>query len=193
MNEFWQWFMAGIRHILNMDAMDHILFVSLLTLAVPCCRWGQLILLLSAFTLGHFASMCWAFFFKIPIQSHITEILIALTITAGSLHAIWSQWFQDGSIRRHGLFYLFIFVFGLIHGLGFAQSLMQLAESSSFLLVGMLGFNVGVELGQLFVAFLTLVLFILIGFVAGAKIHFVKISFFLFILFCSLYLVVERI
>lgn len=193
MQDFINWFSLGIKHIVNTDAFDHLIFVSLLILAVPCCRWMQIFLMLSSFTLGHMFSIMLAHFFRLPINVKITEILIALTITAGSVHAIWSLHFTQGAIQLHRLFYFFIFSFGLIHGMGFAKGIQSLIEDDVNFWKILLSFNLGVEVGQLAVAFCTLGIFLLMGFIFGSGIKKVKTIFFLLILFSSLYLLFDRI
>ncbi|MCX8081018.1 MAG: HupE/UreJ family protein [Bacteroidia bacterium] len=188
-----EWFSLGIRHIINLESFDHLIFVSLLILAVPCCRWSQIFLMLTCFTIGHMVSIFMAHSFGTPIHSRTTEILIALTITAGALHALYSLHFTKASIQLHGMFYLFIFSFGLIHGLGFAYGIQELMRDDAQFWKILLLFNLGVEFGQLAVAFCTLGIFLLMGLIFGSEIKKVKTIFFCLILISSLYLIFVRI
>ncbi len=132
----------GVEHILP-DGVDHLLFI--LALLLSQASLGRLLLQISVFTIAHSVTLILAALSLISFPSHLVEILIALSIAVVSLENIvfkkvvsWRLWL--------------IFVFGLLHGLGFAGALQETGLSSTNLVWSLLGFNIGVELAQLLFA-----------------------------------------
>jgi hypothetical protein len=129
----------GYQHIIPMG-MDHIFFVLSLFLLRPQLKpilWQS-----SAFTLAHSITLALAMYHFIIPPSAIIEPLIALSIVFLGLQNIFSPKLQKSRI---GL----VFLFGLVHGLGFASSLSRLGLPADKKLTCLFLFNVGVELGQL--------------------------------------------
>ncbi|MEP6609268.1 MAG: HupE/UreJ family protein [Burkholderiaceae bacterium] len=145
--------LTGIAHIAG--GFDHVLFLLCLLLpAVLQRRAGQwsarenvasalvaVIWIATAFTLAHSLTLALATFGVIRIPPRVIEPLIALTIVATALNNIWPV-----VTRRLAAV---AFVFGLVHGFGFAEVLAPLALPKAELAVALLGFNLGVEIGQL--------------------------------------------
>lgn len=148
----------GMQHI--EEGTDHLLFI--LTLLLPACllvnnrKWAgyggfkhsiyKLIKIVTAFTIGHSITLLIGAFniFKFPVQ--IIEVLIAFSILITAIHAI-KPLFYDKEI--------FIAVgFGFIHGLAFSQTLQNLHLSTNELLLSVAGFNIGIEIMQLFIILL---------------------------------------
>ena len=127
----------GVEHILF--GWDHLAFV--LALCLIASGW-QLVKLVTAFTLGHsltlaLATVGWA---QIPIPP--VEVCIALSIAFVAREAM-----RPAPDLRHGMG--LVFAFGLLHGLGFASALSESGIQVGELLLGLLSFNLGVEIGQL--------------------------------------------
>ncbi|MBA3680686.1 MAG: HupE/UreJ family protein [Bacteroidetes bacterium] len=80
MDEFKIWFFTGIEHILDLKGYDHILFVTLMVLTYYFNKWGKLLLLISAFTIGHSISLALSVTNKIYLPPPLTEFFIALSI-----------------------------------------------------------------------------------------------------------------
>lgn len=140
---FWS---MGVMHILS--GLDHVLFVVALTLGASSVR--NLLPMVSMFTLAHSATLITALMGGVNVPSSVVEPLIALSIAFVALENLLGA-------TRHRL--PMVFVFGLMHGLGFAGSLRITDEVSGSLLTSLLSFNVGIEAGQ---ALLLLVVFPLI-------------------------------
>lgn len=129
----------GYQHILPMG-LDHILFVLSLFLLSPKLKpilWQSL-----AFTIAHSVTLGLAMYNVIKPSTKIVEPLIALSIMYVALENIFSPKLKPSRIGV-------VFLFGLVHGMGFAGALQQLGLPEKSYLVSLVLFNVGVELGQL--------------------------------------------
>jgi len=129
----------GFQHILPLG-FDHILFVLSLFLLSPKLKpimWQSL-----AFTVAHSVTLGLAMYNVIKPSSKIVEPLIALSIMYVALENIFSPKLKASRIAV-------VFLFGLVHGMGFAGALQQLGLPQTSYLSSLIMFNVGVELGQL--------------------------------------------
>ncbi|MGH8575781.1 MAG: HupE/UreJ family protein [Gammaproteobacteria bacterium] len=132
----------GIEHILN--GFDHLLFVLALLFLVGFER--RLVLTISAFTLAHSLTLALSALGWLTLRSPPVEAAIALSIVLVAGEALHQQ---PALSRRWPA--LVAFLFGLVHGLGFAGALREIGLPQNHLVVALLTFNVGVELGQLLV------------------------------------------
>jgi len=128
----------GIMHILN--GWDHLLFISALVLAVVTL-W-DLVKVITAFTLAHSVTLSAGALGIVTIPDRIIEPLIAATIVWVALENLFAT---EPDRRR----WIWSFGFGLVHGLGFASVLNELGLKGAALVRGLVGFNLGVEIGQL--------------------------------------------
>ena len=139
----------GVSHIIPLG-LDHILFV--LGLFLLAIRWKPLLLQVTCFTVAHSLTLALSVFGLISLPTSIVEPLIALSIVYVGIENIW--------LARLNRFRLsVVFLFGLLHGLGFARILVDLGLPSGEFLTALLCFNIGVEIGQIAVlalAFLVL-------------------------------------
>ena len=142
----------GFEHILPMG-VDHILFV--LALFLSSRRVKPLLWQISAFTLAHTTTLGLAAAGVIAPPASIVEPLIALTIAWAALENIL---FREPSAWRPAL----VFGFGLIHGMGFAGAFGDLGLPPGIFWPALIGFNIGVEFGQLAVIGMALAIAILI-------------------------------
>ena len=135
------WFVAqGFTHIVP-GGLDHVLFV--LGLFLLAARIRPLLWQVSLFTGAHCITLALSTLGTVSLPAHIVEPLI----TASIVYVAVENLFTDRVTRWRGLL---VFAFGLIHGLGFASALGGLQSlTGSSLLLALLGFNIGVELGQL--------------------------------------------
>ena len=130
---------TGFTHILP-AGVDHVLFMLGLFLMASTRR--ALVLQVSAFTVAHSLTLALGAFGAVNVPPHIVEPLIAASIAFIALENLFVK-----SVTRWRL--LVVFVFGLLHGLGFAGAMAGLGLSGGHLAASLVGFNVGVELGQL--------------------------------------------
>lgn len=158
MSEFWIFFEKGLRHILNLFAYDHILFLIALTVPYAFKDWKRLLLLVSVFTIGHTLTLLLSVFGVIIIKGNFTEFLIPITILIVAFFNLFTagKSSKTESISVIGFITLF---FGIIHGLGFAgyfQSLLGGNTKPKFLPI--LEFSLGIESSQIIVVFIVLIL-----------------------------------
>jgi hypothetical protein len=155
MNDFVFYFKIGWEHIVNKSALDHIFFIAALAAIYMLKDWRQVLILVTAFTIGHAITLILSAKNVINVDSAVVEFLIPCTIVFTAISNLFLKTFTSRSIRINYFLALF---FGLIHGLAFAQTLKWiLAEDQSFM-VAWLSFSVGLELGQILVVLLILLL-----------------------------------
>ena len=138
-SNFTSYFKQGFEHILP-EGLDHILFV--LGLFLLCRAWKPILLQVTTFTFAHTITLALATLGYVSAPADIVEPIIAASIVVIALENIFRPTY--GKFRL-----LMVFAFGLIHGLGFAQRLIDERIPEGSLVSALLGFNVGVELGQL--------------------------------------------
>jgi hypothetical protein len=153
-SEFTIYLRMGYRHIAAIGAWDHILFVAALTAVYGPREWKRIAILVTAFTIGHSITLALATFNVIHASARVVEPLIAATIVVTAFAAIGDQLvtasaasLRAARIRR----YATAGGFGLIHGLGFASGLRALLGAESSIVVPLLGFNLGLEFGQVLI------------------------------------------
>jgi len=129
----------GFIHVLPLG-LDHILFV--LGLFLLSRTWKPLLLQVTTFTLAHTVTLALATLGWVNVPSKIVEPIIALSIAAVALENIFHPRYTNWRL-------VIVFVFGLVHGLGFASALKDLDLPPASLAIGLVGFNVGVECAQL--------------------------------------------
>jgi hypothetical protein len=147
-SEFLSFVHLGFSHIVNPEALDHILFLLALAAIYQGRDWRDSLWVISAFTVGHSITLALAATGTLLIPQRLTEFLIPLTIVATGVENIVVRARRRPATRSR---YrpLFAGGFGLVHGAGFASYLQQLFIGS--VVVPLFGFNVGIELGQLVV------------------------------------------
>ena len=143
------YFEPGWKHIISYNALDHQLFIAALAAIYLLKDWRQVLILVTAFTIGHSLTLALCVFDIIRINSKLVEFLIPLTIIITALSNLFQKKFTPQSIRINYFLALF---FGLIHGLGFANYIrFALEGSGQHIGWSLFGFNIGLELGQLVV------------------------------------------
>jgi hypothetical protein len=145
---FYSFTRQGFVHVLPLG-LDHILFV--LGLFFLSRKWRPILYQVSVFTVAHTITLGLATLELISAPSHVVEPIIAASIAVVALENIFFPNY------RHSRLFI-VFFFGLIHGLGFAGALSAFDLDPTSLVIGLLGFNVGVEFGQL--AVITIVFFL---------------------------------
>jgi len=150
---------TGIKHILDINGFDHILFILTLCAVYSLKQWKNVLVLITAFTIGHSLTLVLATFNIINLSSELVELLIAITILLTALSNIISK-SSNFSVRFFIVRYFISFSFGLIHGLGFSTFLRSMLGSQSSILKPLFAFNVGIEIGQLIIV---ISMFLIIG------------------------------
>jgi HupE / UreJ protein len=150
MQDFKLYFGIGTQHILTWEAMDHILFVAALCLRYLITDWKKVVVLVTAFTIGHSITLALSALHLIHVNTRWIEFLIPLTIIATAINNLLQRQQQVEHPSRLPLIYFFALFFGLIHGLAFANSLLSLVGGDN-LVVPLLAFNLGIEAAQLLV------------------------------------------
>jgi hypothetical protein len=146
----------GFRHITDPRGADHILFLLALAAIYRFRDWRECVWVVTAFTAGHSITLALAVGGALVLPSALIEFLIPVTIVVTALENLIVR---DRSAAVWGRRYrpLFAGVFGLVHGAGFANYLRSLFVDR--IAVPLLGFNLGLEAGQLIVIALAFVSF----------------------------------
>jgi hydrogenase/urease accessory protein HupE len=139
----WTYLVLGIEHILL--GIDHLLFVFALLLIVQ--GWKRLVGTITAFTLAHSITLAAATLGYVSVPQAPVEAIIALSILVLATEIMHGQQGRPGMAQRYP--WLIAFVFGLLHGFGFAGALSEVGLPQSDIPLALLFFNVGVEVGQL--------------------------------------------
>ena len=142
----------GFRHISDLAGYDHILFLIVLCAIYQLHQWKTLLVLVTAFTVGHSITLALTSFSVISIKSEVIEFLIPVTIIATATHNLFIR--STFEISGHTRAYWMALFFGFIHGMGFANYFRALLIDETSIFIPLLGFNLGIELGQLLVVFL---------------------------------------
>jgi hypothetical protein len=148
MNDFSFYFSLGWTHIISIDALDHLLFILALTATYQLKDWKKVLILVTAFTIGHSTTLVLSSFDIIRFSSKWVEFLIPLTIVITGL-LNFNQ--PEKNTNRQWLNYTIALFFGLIHGMGFANTIRVMLASSQSITIPLLGFNLGLEAGQIVV------------------------------------------
>ena len=155
MGEFGFYFKEGIYHITDWKGYDHILFVMALCLPYLLKEWKQLLVLVTAFTVGHSITLALSVFDAILVNSTWIEFLIPVTICITALENLVRQ--QEN--RTQAMFrYASALVFGMVHGMGFSNYLKSMMGKGEQIVTQLLAFNLGLEAGQLLIVALAVLL-----------------------------------
>lgn len=146
-NTFTSYFHNGWEHIVDIYAYDHLLFVMTLCAAFTIKEIKSIIIIITAFTIGHCLTLILSSYDFIPTNSKIIDKIIPLTIMLTALSNVYSY---DELYNKMKIKYLFALLFGLIHGLAFAGNFKAMLFGSN-ILFPLFSFNLGIEAGQLFV------------------------------------------
>lgn len=158
MSEFWIYFEIGLRHVLDLSAYDHVLFLIALTVPHAFKDWKRLLLLVSIFTIGHTVALLLSVFGAIIIKGNLVEFLIPVTILIVAFFNLSTA----GKSSKNESISVVVFItlfFGIIHGLGFASYFKSLLGGSPQSKLSQLSeFALGVEVSQIAVVFVVLIL-----------------------------------
>ena len=157
MSEFKVYFLWGKDHILDYsEGYDHMLFILALCAVYVLRDWKRVLILITAFTVGHSITLALATLNVISFRREVVEFLISLTIFITALSNIFRK-DEVYSDRKIQLNYVFALFFGLIHGLGFSSTLRAMLSKHQSIVPPLLAFNLGLEFGQIIIVVLFLV------------------------------------
>lgn len=167
MDDFTFYFKLGWQHILNLQALDHLMFLTTLSAVYLLTDWRQVLILITAFTIGHSLTLALSTFDVIRINSNWVEFLIPLTIIITAL----TNLFQKNTAQKQlQVNYFLPLFFGLIHGLGFANNIRFMLAKQQHITLPLLGFNLGIEAGQM----VAVLIILLLSFIVVNKIRLPK-------------------
>lgn len=158
MSEFWIYFQIGLKHVLDIHAYDHVLFLIALTVPYSFKDWKRILLLVSVFTLGHTLALLLSVFGIIAVKVNIVEFLIPITILVTAFFHLFTAG-KTGKNESLNLIFFVTLFFGIIHGLGFSnyfKTILGGTATSKLLPLG--EFALGIEVAQLVVVFIVLIL-----------------------------------
>ncbi len=156
MNEFGLYFKIGYQHIADLRGIDHILFVMALCLRYQFSDWTKILILVTAFTIGHSITLALSVFDIVHYSPKWIEFLIPCTIVITAISNLFVRKFSFKS--RFPAIYFFALFFGLIHGLGFSNYLKSLLGKDHSVIMQLLAFNLGLEAGQLLIVLAVLLI-----------------------------------
>lgn len=158
MSEFWIYLQIGLRHVLDIKAYDHVLFLIALTVPYAFKDWKRVLVLVSLFTVGHTVALLLSVFDFVVIKVSLVEFLIPITILVTAIFHLFTagKSSKKESISIIGFITLF---FGIIHGLGFSNYFNTLLPGKgSDKLLPLLEFALGIEMAQITVVLVVLIL-----------------------------------
>lgn len=171
MQDFILYLQLGWEHIISLDALDHQLFVLVLVAVYSFKEWKKILWLVTAFTIGHSLTLALSIMDMVRLPVNWVEFLIPLTILITALDNILMRNNRRNLMRMN--YYLALF-FGLIHGMGFANTARMTMAEEQNIAVPLLGFNIGLELGQILVVLIILMVEILLmKFLKIKKLHWI--------------------
>jgi hypothetical protein len=155
MSDTWFYFTMGWDHIISSEALDHQLFIVALTILFTLKQWKQVLVLVTAFTIGHSITLALSTFNVLAIPDWLVEFLIPCTIAITAIANIFKKSVAHKSLIVN---YFFALLFGFIHGLGFANKIKFILANDQSLGWSLFSFNLGLEVGQIVVVVLILLL-----------------------------------
>jgi len=153
MTDFIFYFKLGWFHILSLDALDHLYFIAVLTIIYTFSSWKRVLVLITAFTIGHAITLFVSALDILRFNDQYVEFAIPCTIC---ISAGVNLWRRDGLGEAGRIQYLLAILFGLVHGMGFANAIRFMLSSNQHIISSLLSFNIGLESGQIFVVLIVL-------------------------------------
>ncbi|CAN0604706.1 unnamed protein product, partial [Ectocarpus sp. 12 AP-2014] len=157
MQEFWFYIKLGLQHVLDINAYDHILFLTAMALPFTFKSWKNVLWLATVFTVTHCLALVFSVYEIMVVDATWIEFLIPVTILATALFNIVDVMLlkENRTIWFHMLATGF---FGLVHGFGFSNYFKMMIMGEEDKLAPLLGFAGGIELSQVVIVLLVLVL-----------------------------------
>lgn len=158
MSEFWLYFNIGLKHVLDINAYDHVLFLIALTVPYAFKDWKRLLLLITLFTVGHTVALFLSVFGIVYIKVNLVEFIIPITILIVALFNLFTAG-KNSKNESISLIAIVTLFFGIIHGLGFSNYFKTiLPGNATDKLLPLSEFALGIETAQIIVVFIVLIL-----------------------------------
>jgi hypothetical protein len=145
----------GFEHIADWAAYDHMLFMLVLCGVYRIDQLKNLLILVTAFTIGHSLTLALSTLHFIPVKSSYVEFLIPLTILTTCIYNMVNR---NNKLTNFNPSYWMALVFGLIHGMGFSAGLKSMLGHDENIVFPLFSFNLGIEAGQLIIVLAVLVI-----------------------------------
>ncbi len=158
MQEFWVYFNIGLKHVLDINGYDHVLFLIALCVPYAFKDWKRVLLLVTLFTVGHTISLILSVYGVVQVKASLIEFLIPITILITALFHLFTA---GKSSKKESISFVasVTLFFGIIHGLGFSNYFKSiLPGSSSDKLLPLLEFALGIEAAQIIVVIIVLII-----------------------------------
>ncbi len=168
MENFWFYLQMGLDHVLDLNAYDHILFLSALAIPFTFKDWKKVLLLATVFTVTHCLSLAMSVYDLVTMDVALIEFLIPITILFTALFNLWHA-VKSLENKNTGIHLFATAFFGLIHGFGFSNYFKMLMAEEEQKLMPLLGFATGIELSQVFIILCVLLLSYLIQSMAKVR------------------------
>ena len=158
MSEFWIYFQIGLKHVLDIHAYDHVLFLIALAIPFTFKDWKRIVLLVTLFTIGHTMALLLFVFGIIAIKVNVVELLIPITILITAVFNLFTAGKSSKKESINLIFFITLF-FGIIHGLGFSNYFKSiLGGDANSKILPLSEFALGIEAAQIVVVFVVLIL-----------------------------------
>ncbi|WP_456313613.1 HupE/UreJ family protein [Pseudomonas shirazensis] len=158
MSQFWIYFQIGLKHVLDIHAYDHVLFLIALTVPYTFKDWKRILILVSVFTIGHTVALMLSVFGIISVKVNLVEFLIPITILITAFYHLFTAGKASKGESLNLIFFVTLF-FGIIHGLGFSNYFKTILGGTPVSKLLPLGeFALGIEAAQIIVVFVVLVI-----------------------------------
>jgi hypothetical protein len=165
MSKFELYLKLGTEHILDINGLDHLIFMLAIASVFSIVNWKKLLIMVTAFTLGHSLTLILAALHVVSVNMELVETLIPITILLTSLVNLWKK----GRERHTIVLYILMVLFGLIHGLGFSNYFGELVAGDQDLILALFSFNLGIEVAQILVVLSILIIHIIFDKIFSVK------------------------
>lgn len=149
MDQFLFYLEFGFTHILDIAGYDHMLFLLALCALYRFEDWKRVLILVTAFTIGHSVTLAAAALDIIQISSDLIEFLIALTIFLTAVFNLTLARNESLTSQQVQINYAMALIFGFIHGMGFSNQFKALLGQEESIVPILFPFNLGIEFGQI--------------------------------------------
>jgi len=159
MSDFWLYLNIGLRHVLDIHAYDHVLFLTVLVVPYLFKDWKNILLLVTIFTIGHTTALVLSVYGVLTVNTAVVEFLIPITILVTALYNLFVSARKSVKTANINFIAFTTLFFGIIHGLGFSNYFNILIDkNANSKLLPLLEFALGIEGAQLIVVLVVLVL-----------------------------------